>query len=41
MPRDDRFRFDDHEHHPPLVPALRQPDPKQPVEARQPQPTRM
>ena len=41
MPRDDRFRFDDHERRPPLVPGLRQPDPEQPVEARQPQPTRM
>ena len=41
MPRDDRFRFDDHERRPPLVPGLCQPDPEHPVDARQLQPMRM
>ena len=41
MPRDDRFRFDDHEHRSPLVPGPRKPYPEQSVDARQPQPTWM
>jgi hypothetical protein len=41
MPADDRFGLDDDERRTPLRPDLREPDPQQPVEARQPKSTPM
>jgi hypothetical protein len=41
MPGDDGFGLHDNERRPPLAPDSGKPDPEQPVDARQPQPTRM
>ena len=41
MPADDRFGFDDDERRTPLRPDSREPDPEQPVDARQPKSTPM